>query len=99
LQSALQKQKHQGLDPKLLEVNGNLLISFSVFGEGPQGKYSFLKLVLQLVGPGGGIFHAYTTVLQMLPSAFITIPKPYQGKKKRKKNHQGLWITNPICFF
>lgn len=79
-----ENKKHQQSDPKRLEVNGSLLISFSVFGENPQGKYSFLKLVLQLVGPGGGIFHAYTTVWQMLPKRSYYKPQTIPGKEGKK---------------
>lgn len=96
LLQALKTKKHQQSDPKLLEVNGSLLISFNVSGENPQGKYSFLKLVLQLMGPGGGIFHAYTTVRQMLPKYSYYKPQTIPGKEG--KNPRGLWMTSLICF-
>lgn len=86
-----ENKKHQQSDPKLLEVNGSLLISFSVFGENPQGKYSFLKLVLQLVGPGGGIFHAYTTVRQMLPKHSSYKPQTILGKEGKKTPEVSGW--------
>lgn len=97
LQAALRKQKHRRLDPKLLEVNGSLLISFSVFGGNPQGKYSFLKLVLQLVGPGGGIFHAYTTVRKMLPKRSYYKPQTILGKEGKKPQRSLDYKPDLLC--
>lgn len=56
------------------------------------------------MGPGGGIFHAYTTVLQMLPNAFTARPKSRWEKKTRerdweRKEKKGcLWNKNIIYF-